>query len=59
MGGKKDDPMKSAHHWFQGKQVDRTRKALERNGFETQVVPDAQSAVTAIMEMIPNSRRRR
>jgi L-lactate utilization protein LutB len=54
MGGKKDDPMKSAHHWFQGKQVDRTRKALERNGFESQFVPDGQSAVTAITDMIPD-----
>lgn len=49
-----EDPTKSAHQFFQAKQVDRTRKALERNGFETQVVPDAQSAVTAIMEMIPD-----
>jgi L-lactate utilization protein LutB len=52
MGGKKDDPMKSVH-WFQGKQVDRTRKALESNGFESQFVPDGQSAVTAVMDMIP------
>jgi hypothetical protein len=54
MGGKKDEPMKSAYHWFQGKQVDRTRKALESNGFESQFVPDGQSAVTAVMDMIPD-----
>jgi hypothetical protein len=53
MGGKKDNPMKSVH-WFQGKQVDRTRKALESNGFESQFVPDGQSAVTAVMDMIPD-----
>ncbi len=53
MGGKKDNPMKSVH-WFQGKQVDRTRKALEGNGFESQFVPDGQSAVTAVMDMIPD-----
>ena len=53
MGGKKDNPMKSVH-WFQGKQVDRTRKALESNGFESQFVPDGESAVTAVMDMIPD-----
>lgn len=49
-----EDPTKSAHQFFQAKRVDRTRKALERNGFETQVVPDAQSAISAIMEIIPD-----
>jgi len=53
MGGTKDNPMKSVH-WFQGKQVDRTRKALESNGFESQFVRDGQSAVTAITDMIPD-----
>ena len=53
MGGKKDNPMKSVH-WFQGKQVDRTRKALESNGFESQFVPDGESAVIAVMDMIPD-----
>ncbi len=54
MKGSGEDPTKSALQFFQGKQVDRTRKALEKNGFETQFVPDAQSAVTAIMDMIPD-----
>lgn len=47
------DPTKSAYQFFQAKQVDRTRKALERNGFESHFVTDAQSAVAAIMDMIP------
>jgi hypothetical protein len=46
MKGSGEVPTKSVLHFFQGKQVDRTRNALEKNGFETQFVPDAQSAVT-------------
>jgi len=54
MKAQKDDPGKSLSQWFQMKQVERTRKALERNGFESLFVPDAQSAVKAILDMIPD-----
>ena len=54
MKGQGDDPIKSANQFFQAKQVDRTRKALERNGFDSQSVPDSQSALKAIMDMIPD-----
>jgi L-lactate utilization protein LutB len=53
MKGQKDDPTRPAYEWFQTKQVERTRKALERNGFETLFVPDAAAALKAILEMIP------
>ncbi|NIS63441.1 MAG: lactate utilization protein [Proteobacteria bacterium] len=54
MGDQRDDPTRSLYEWSQIKKVDRTRKALERNGFKSQFVPDARSAVKAIMEMIPD-----
>ncbi len=53
MKGQKDDPIRSAYQFFQTKQIERTRKALERNGFEALFVPDAKSAVKAILDMIP------
>ena len=54
MEAQKDDPMRSLSQWFQTKQVERTRKALEGNGFESLFVPDAKSAVKAILDMIPD-----
>lgn len=54
MKAQKDDPLKSVSQWFETKQVERTRKALERNGFESLFVPDAKSAVEAILNMIPD-----
>jgi hypothetical protein len=54
MKGKADDPTKAAYQFFQARQVDRTSKALERNGFDSQFVSDTQSAVKAIMDMIPD-----
>ena len=54
MEAQKDDPMRSLSQWFQTKQVERTRKALERNGFESLFVPDGKSAVKAILDMIPD-----
>lgn len=54
MKGKADDPTKSAYQFFQARQVDRTSKALESNGFDSQFVSDTQSAVKAIMDMIPD-----
>ena len=50
----KDDAKKSLSQWFQTKQVERTRKALEGNGFDSLFVPDAKSAVKAILGMIPD-----
>lgn len=54
MKAQKDDALKSVSQWFETKQVERTRKALERNGFESLFVPDAKSAVEAILNMIPD-----
>lgn len=54
MEAQKDDPMRSLSQWFQTKQVERTRKALEGNGFKSLFVPDARSAVEAILDMIPD-----
>jgi len=54
MEAQKDDPMRSLSQWFQTKQVERTRKALEGNGFESLFVPDGKSAVEAILDMIPD-----
>jgi len=54
MKGQKDDPVKSAHQFFQTKQVERTRKALERNGFDSLFVPDAKSAMKAVLDIIPD-----
>ncbi len=50
----REDPVGLAYQFFQAKQVERTRKALEKNGFESLFVPDAQSAVKAILDMIPD-----
>ena len=54
MKGRKEDPVGSAHEYFQTKQIERTRKALERNGFESLFVPDAESALKAISDIIPD-----
>jgi L-lactate utilization protein LutB len=54
MKGQKEDPVGSAREFFQAKQVERTRKALERNGFESLFVADAKSAAKAISDMIPD-----
>lgn len=54
MKDQRDDPTRSFHEWSQSKKVDRTRKALERNGFKSHFVPDAKSAVKVIMDMIPD-----
>jgi Ethanolamine utilization protein EutJ (predicted chaperonin) len=48
------DQMRSLSQWFQTKQVERTRKALESNGFDSLFVPDGKSAVEAILDMIPD-----
>ena len=52
MKGQKEDPVGSAREFFQAKQVERTKKALERNGFESLFVPDAKSAAKVISDMI-------
>ena len=54
MKDQQDDPTRSFYQWSHTRQVERTRKALERNGFESQFVPDAQSAVKAILDTIPD-----
>ncbi len=54
MKDRRDDPTRSFYEWSHTKRVDRTRKALEKNGFTSQLVRDAHSAVKAIMEMIPD-----
>ncbi len=54
MKGQKEDSVGSAHEFFQTKQIERTKKALERNGFESLFVPDADSALKAISDMIPD-----
>lgn len=57
MKGQKDDPTRPSYEWFQTKQVERTRKSLERNGFETLFVADAPAALKAILEMISEGSR--
>lgn len=52
MRDQEDDPTRSFYEWSHTKKVDRTTKALEANGFKSQFVPDAQSALKAIMEII-------
>ncbi len=54
MKGQKEDPVGSSHQFFQAKQIERTRKALERNGFDSLFVPDTKSALNAILDMIPD-----
>jgi len=52
MGGMKaqqDDLVRPLSQWLEIKQVERIKKALERNGFETLFVPDAKSALKAIL----------
>ena len=40
--------------WFQGKQVDRTIKALKKNNFEALFVPDSKAAFEEVMKRIPD-----
>lgn len=54
MKGRKEDPVRPLSQWFETKAVERTRKALERNGFDSVFVPDAKSAVQAILDEIPD-----
>ena len=54
MKGQKEDPVGLAHQFFQTKQMQRTRKALEKNGFNSLFVPDAKAALKAILDMIPD-----
>ena len=54
MKAQMDDQTRSLSQWFQAKQVERTRKALENNGFDSLFVPDGKSAVEAILDMIPD-----
>ncbi len=49
-----EDQSKLLHHWFQNNQVERTKMALERNGFKVSFHADNESAVKAILEMIPD-----
>jgi len=53
MQDQKSDSFKVLQEWFQINRIERTRKALERNGFRTLFVTDAKSAIKAIMDMIP------
>jgi L-lactate utilization protein LutB len=60
MGGMKaqqEDLVRPLSQWLEIKQVERIKKALERNGFETLFVPDAKSALKAILDMIPDDAR--
>lgn len=44
--------LRPVYEWFQTKRVERTMRALEKNGFETLFVPDGESATRAISERI-------
>jgi len=44
--------LRPVRDWFQTKRVERTMRALEKNGFETFFVPDGESATRAISERI-------
>ena len=50
---RKDDPVKPLSQWFEAKQVERIDKALQRNGFDILFVPDATSALKAVLDLIP------
>ena len=54
MKNQKEDPVGLAYQFFQAKQIERTSKALEKNGFESLFVPDAKAALKAILDMIPD-----
>ena len=54
MKDQKEDTVGLAHQFFQTKQMERTAKALEKNGFESLFVPDAKAALQAILDMIPD-----
>lgn len=41
------------HGWYQGLRVERTMKALRKNNFDVQFVPDKTAALEKIFSMIP------
>lgn len=52
MKSQHDAAIQTLDQWFQTQQMQRTRDALEKNGFETYVHPDSRSAVGALLHMI-------
>lgn len=54
MAGTVHDLAKSLGEWFEGSRVELTVKALEKNGFKAAFVADANAAVKAISDMIPD-----
>ena len=49
-----EDPSKMLHGWFHQAQVERTIKALEKNGFKASFEADAKSATKMILSTIPD-----
>ena len=48
------DQSKALHNWFYRSRVERTLKALEKNGFNASFEADAKSATTKMLSMIPD-----
>ena len=48
------DPSQALHDWFYHSRVERTMKALEKNGFKASFEADAKTATKKMLSMIPD-----